>query len=250
MTAEVEAAVSEAFREEWGRVVATLIGSTGDWDLAEDCAQEAFAQALKSWPAEGVPRRPGAWLTTVARNRALDRLRRSAVEATKLHDLVVLTSEGASHRESVIPDDRLRLMFTCCHPALPMQARVALTLRTLAGLSTAEIARAFLVAEATMAKRLVRAKQKIRDAGIPYRVPPIEVLPGRLTGLLAVLYLLFNEGYTFSGAEHVRQNLCAEAIRLARLLAALMPDEPEPAGLLALMLFHDARKIEPSGCRW
>nr|WP_275412699.1 RNA polymerase sigma factor [Rhizocola hellebori] len=224
-------------------MVATLIGMTGDWDLAEDCAQEAFAQALKSWPAEGIPRRPGGWLTTVARNRALDRLRRNAVEATKLRDVVVLATAGAgSEQAETIPDDRLQLMFTCCHPALPLEARVALTLRTLAGLSTAEIARAFLVTEATMAKRLVRAKQKIRDAGIPYRVPPVEVLPSRLTGLMAVLYLLFNEGYTFSGAEQVRQNLCAEAIRLARVLAALMPAEPEPTGLLALMLFHDARK--------
>ena len=245
MTPDVGDAVAEAFREEWGRVVAALIGMTGDWDLAEECAQEAFASALKAWPRDGVPRRPGAWLTTVARNRALDRLRRSAAEAAKLREVAALAPADDPGRDddSGIRDDRLRLMFTCCHPALPLEARVALTLRTLAGLTTAEIARAFLVPEPTMAKRLVRAKSKIRHAGIPYRVPPSHLLPERVVGVLAVLYLLFNEGYAASaGADLVRQGLCAEAIRLARAMAGLMPDEPEALGLLALMLLHDARR--------
>jgi RNA polymerase sigma-70 factor, ECF subfamily len=226
-------------------VVAALIGMTGDWDLAEECAQEAFASALKAWPRDGVPRRPGAWLTTVARNRALDRLRRSTAEAAKLREVAALApaDDSGQDDDSGIRDDRLRLMFTCCHPALPLEARVALTLRTLAGLTTAEIARAFLVPEATMAKRLVRAKTKIRHAGIPYRVPPSHLLPERVVGVLAVLYLLFNEGYAASaGADLVRQGLCAEAIRLARALASLMPDEPEALGLLALMLLHDSRR--------
>jgi RNA polymerase sigma-70 factor (ECF subfamily) len=246
-------AVAEAFRLEWGRVVAALIGMTGNWDLAEECAQDAFTQALRTWPRDGVPRRPGAWLTTVARNRALDRLRRGAAEAVKLREAAMLSpaddpgwdmkGDGEAGGESGIPDDRLRLMFTCCHPALPLEARVALTLRTLAGLTTAEIARAFLVAEETMAKRLVRAKHKIRNAGIPYRVPPAHLLPERTAGMLAVLYLLFNEGYTASaGADLVRDGLCAEAIRLTRALVQLMPDEPEAAALLALMLLHDARR--------
>ena len=220
---------------------------TGNWDLAEECAQDAFAQALKTWASEGVPRRPGAWLTTVARNRALDRLRRGAAEAVKLREAAVLSATDDpgwdSGDDSGIRDDRLRLMFTCCHPALPLEARVALTLRTLAGLTTAEIARAFLVPEATMAKRLVRAKHKIHNAGIPYRVPPAHLLPERTSGMLAVLYLLFNEGYTASaGADLVRGGLCAEAIRLAHALVELMPDEPEAVGLLALMLLHDARR--------
>ncbi len=247
MTPDAHAAVTEAFRQEWGRVVAVLIGMTGDWDLAEECAQDAFAQALKSWPRDGVPRRPGAWLTTVARNRATDRLRRGAAEAAKLQQAAVLSPPGdpasGDGDDSGIPDDRLRLMFTCCHPALPLEARVPLTLRTLAGLTTAEIARAFLVPEPTMAKRLVRAKHKIRNAGIPYRVPPARLLPERTAGMMAVLYLLYNEGYAATaGADIVRQGLCSEAIRLARVLTQLMPDEPEARGLLALMLFHDARR--------
>src|ERR1022692_156237 len=221
---------------------------TGDWDLAEECAQDAFAQALKTWPRDGVPRRPGAWLTTVARNRATDRLRRGAAEAAKLKEALILlppeNSEQSWDDESGIADDRLRLIFTCCHPALALEARVALTLRTLAGLTTAEIARAFLVGEQTMAKRLVRARHKIRNAGIPYRVPPPHLLPERMAGVLAVLYLLFNEGYTASaGTDLLRLDLSAEAIRLTRVLAQLMPDEPEVLGLLALESFHDARRM-------
>ncbi|MEV0737979.1 RNA polymerase sigma factor [Streptomyces sp. NPDC050549] len=246
---DVEEAVAAAFREEWGQVVATLIRVTGDWDLAEECAQDAFAQALDRWRRDGIPRCPGAWLTTTARNRALDVLRREAVGAAKLREVAVLgRDEGPYDPEydgddSGVEDDRLRLVFTCCHPALPIEARVALTLRTLAGLTTSEIARAFLVPEATMAQRLVRAKKKIRNAGIPYRVPPAHLLPERTTGVLGVVYLLFNEGYAAtSGAELVRANLCAEAIRLARALAHLMPDEPEVLGLLALLLLHDARR--------
>ncbi|MGW0834090.1 RNA polymerase sigma factor [Streptomyces prunicolor] len=246
---DVEEAVAAAFREEWGQVVATLIRVTGDWDLAEECAQDAFTQALDRWRRDGIPRRPGAWLTTTARNRALDVLRREAVGAAKLREVAVLgRDEGPYDPEcdgddSGVEDDRLRLVFTCCHPALPIEARVALTLRTLAGLTTPEIARAFLVPETTMAQRLVRAKKKIRNAGIPYRVPPAHLLPERTTGVLGVVYLLFNEGYAASsGAELVRTNLCAEAIRLARVLARLMPDEPEVLGLLALLLLHDARR--------
>jgi RNA polymerase sigma-70 factor (ECF subfamily) len=253
-TDETEEAVAAAFREEWGQVVATLIRVTGDWDLAEECAQDAFAQALDRWRRDGVPRRPGAWLTTTARNRALDVLRREAVGAAKLREAAVLARDETSYDDgddSGVQDDRLRLIFTCCHPALPIEARVALTLRTLAGLTTPEIARAFLVPEATMAQRLVRAKRKIRNAGIPYRVPPAHLLPERTTGVLGVLYLLFNEGYAASsGADLVRRDLCAEALRLARLLARLMPDEPEALGLLALLLLHDARRhtrVDASG---
>jgi len=244
---DVEGAVVHAYREEWGRIVAALIRTTADWDLAEECAQEAFVRALETWPRDGVPRRPGAWLTTTARNRARDQLRRRAAGTAKLEEVALMTpsDEPASNAtdESGIPDDQLRLIFTCCHPALPLEARVALTLRTLAGLSTAEIARAFLVSEPTMAKRLVRAKAKIRNAAIPYRVPPAHLLPERTGGALAVLYLLFNEGYAATaGADLVREGLSAEAIRLARTLARLMPDEPEALGLLALMLLQDARR--------
>ncbi|GLY81383.1 RNA polymerase sigma factor [Actinoallomurus iriomotensis] len=236
----VRAAVDAAFRDEWGQVVATLIGLTGDWDLAEDCAQDAIAAALATWPRDGVPRRPGAWLTTAARNRATDRLRRDAAGAAKLRQLAVLARDPEEPPSSgEIPDERLRLIFTCCHPALPFPARVALTLRTLAGLSTAEIARAFLTAEPAMAQRLVRAKRKIAEAGIPYRVPPAGLLPRRLAAVLAVLYLIFNRGYDEEGTG---RTLTAEAIRLARLLVRLMPEEPEPRGLLALMLLHEARR--------
>ncbi|MET7519807.1 sigma-70 family RNA polymerase sigma factor [Streptomyces sp. NPDC005480] len=238
----VRTAVDEAFRDEWGQVVATLIGTTGDWDLAEDCAQDAFAAALTAWARDGVPGRPGAWLTTTARNRATDRLRRDAAGAAKLRQLAVITRDPDEPPVEDIPDERLRLIFTCCHPALPFPARVALTLRTLAGLSTAEIARAFLTAEPTMAQRLVRAKRKIAEAGIPYRVPPADLLPQRLAAVLAVLYLIFNEGYDDEGADD-RRALTAEAIRLSRVLIRLMPGESEPRGLLALMLLHEARRM-------
>jgi RNA polymerase sigma-70 factor (ECF subfamily) len=239
--------VGEAFRSEWGRVVGYLIRVTGDWDLAEDCAQDAFTKAMERWPRDGIPTSPAGWLKTTARNRALDQLRRTASGAAKLREVAMSTLDGESNEggdlgDSGIADDRLRLMFTCCHPALPIDAQVALTLRTLAGLTTTEIARAFLVPDETMAKRLVRAKHKIRDAAIPYRVPPAHQLPERTAAVLAVLYALFNEGYGASaGADLVRQALCTEAIRLARLLAELMPDEPEALGLLALMVLHHAR---------
>ncbi len=238
--------VATAYADEWGRIVATLIRLTGDWDLAEECAQDAFARALEVWPRDGVPARPGAWLTTTARNRALDRLRRSAVEAVKLREVARMAGAGEPVEfdgAAGIPDERLELIFTCCHPALPTEARVALTLRSLAGLSTAEIARAFLVPERTMTHRIFRARSKIRHAGIPFRVPPDHLLPERLRAVLAVLYLLFNEGYAASsGADLVRPTLSAEAIRLCRVLVRLMPDEPEAHGLLALMMLDDARR--------
>ncbi len=248
MSLDAEQAVQAAFRDEWGRIVATLIRRTGDWDLAEDCAQEAFAQALASWRRDGVPRNPGAWLTTVAGNRALDRLRRGARGTALLeqiaHDPLRAHDQDDDEEEpDVIDDDRLRLIFTCCHPALSLEARVALTLRTLAGLTTAEIARAFLVPEPTMAKRLVRAKAKIAAAAIPYRVPPPELLPERTPGVLAVLYLLFNEGYAASSGDAlIRRSLCEEAIRLIRLLRRLLPDAPEADALLALMLLQHSRR--------
>jgi len=236
-----EGAVVAAFRDEWARVVATMIRVTGDWDLAEECAQEAFARAVDRWESDGVPDKPGAWLTTTARNIAVDRLRRSTVERAKLQEVAAVMDESTVD-ESTVDDDRLRLIFTCCHPALPLEARVALTLRTLCGLDTTEIARAFMVPVGTMAQRLVRAKHKIRNAGIPYRVPAPDLLPERTAAVLAVLYLMFNEGYAATGgADLVRRNLCDEAIRLARILHTLMPGEAEVAGLLALMLLHHSR---------
>ena len=240
----VTTALTTVFREEWGRILATLIRVTGDWDLAEECAQEAVTRALATWPADSVPRRPGAWLTTAARNHALNRLRRSATETAKLAEVAAMAVEGDEHHEHHdIEDDRLRLMFTCCHPAIRLEGQVALTLRTLAGLTTGEIARAFLVSESTMAQRLVRTKKKIREARIPYRVPPAHLLPERTTGVLSVLYLLFNEGYAASaGADPIRRELCVEAIRLARVLSKLMPDEPEAVGLLALLLLQHSRR--------
>ena len=239
---DVEAAVASAFATEWGQVVATLIRVTGDWDLAEDSAADAFATALERWRRDGIPRSPGAWLTTTARNRATDRIRREATGNAKLRQAALLARDDEPAEPDEVQDDRLRLIFTCCHPALPFESRVALTLRTLTGLTTAEIARAFLVAEPAMYQRLTRAKKKIREAAIPYRVPPAHLLPQRLSAVLAVLYLLFNEGYAATaGADLVRQNLSAEAIRLGRLLVDLLP-EPEARGLLALMLLHDARR--------
>jgi len=246
VTADVEAAVAESFHAEWGRVVATLVRLTSDWDLAEECAQDAFATALERWPRDGIPRRPGAWLTTVARHRAVDSARRTRLGESKTREVAVMAAESDDGVRpdggEEVPDDRLRLMFTCCHPALTFEAQVALTLRTLAGMTTPEIAHAFLVPEATMAQRLVRAKRKIRNAGIPFAVPPPHQLVERTAAVLAVIYLLFNEGYSASsGSDVVRRSLTAEAIRLGRVICALMPDEPEALGLVALMLFHDAR---------
>ena len=228
--------VEQVFRDEWGRVLAALIGFLGDFDLAEEAAQEAFAIAAERWPRDGVPTNPGAWLLTTARNRAVDRIRRERTLAEKTRLLEVPEAAEDPMDATTFPDERLELVFTCCHPALSTDAQVALTLRTLGGLSTTEIASAFLVPEPTMAQRLVRAKRKIKAAGIPFRVPPDHLLPDRLAAVLAVVYLIFNEGYGGRG------ELVSEALRLGRALAELMPDEPEVHGLLALMLLHDARR--------
>jgi RNA polymerase sigma-70 factor, ECF subfamily len=227
--------VEQAFRDHWGRVVASLIGFLGDFELAEEAAQEAFAIAAERWPRDGVPDNPAAWLATTARNRAVDRIRRDRTLAAKA-PLLQEPEAVEETMDTTFPDERLELIFTCCHPALATEAQVALTLRTLGGLTTTEIARAFLVPEPTMAQRLVRAKRKIKAAGIPFRVPPGHLLPDRLAAVLAVVYLIFNEGYGGRG------ELAAEAIRLGRALAELMPDEPEVHGLLAMMLLHDARR--------
>jgi RNA polymerase sigma-70 factor, ECF subfamily len=237
----IRAAVATAYRQEWGQVVATLIGLTGDWDLAEDCAQDAFTAAMATWARDGVPDRPGAWLTTTARHRATDRRRRDSAGAAKLRELALQRRDPSEPAAEEIPDERLRLIFTCCHPALPFPARVALTLRTLAGLRTGEIAKAFLSTEPAMAQRLVRAKRKIQEAGIPYRVPSAELLPQRLSAVLAVLYLIFNQGYDEADG---RRALAAEGIHLARMLVRLMPNQPEAAGLLSLMLLLEARRAQ------
>ena len=229
------AVLDQAFRDEWGRVLANLIGYLGDFELAEEAAQEAFAAAAERWPRDGEPANPRAWLVTTARNRAIDRIRRDRTLAEKTRLLEVPEATEDEMDETTIPDERLELIFTCCHPALALDAQVALTLRTLGGLETDEIARAFLVPEPTMSKRLVRARRKIKAAGIPFRVPDDHLLPDRLAAVLAVVYLIFNEGYGGRG------ELAAEAIRLGRALAALMPDEPEVHALLALMLLNDAR---------
>ena len=252
MPASVSAAeVAAVFRAEYGRAVAVLARVFGDLEIAEDAVQEAFVAAVEKWPAAGLPPSPAGWIITTARNRAIDRLRREASREDKQAQAALLQAQDEPVEEGVVRDDRLRLIFTCCHPALALNVRVALTLRLLGGLATTEIAHAFLVPEATMAQRIVRAKAKIRTAGIPYRVPYEADLPERVRGVLAVVYLIFNEGYAASSGDTlIRSELCLEAIRLGRLLVALMPDEPEAVGLLALMLLQESRRparVGPDG---
>jgi RNA polymerase sigma-70 factor, ECF subfamily len=240
--------IERVFRAEQGRAVAVLVRVFGDIDVAEEAVQDAFAAAVERWPAAGLPPSPAGWIITTARNRAIDRLRREASRSDRHAQAVLLHAREHPVEEGPVPDDRLRLIFTCCHPALAPNVRVALTLRLLGGLTTAEIAHAFLAQESTMAQRLVRAKGKIRDARIPYRVPREADLPDRLRSVLAVVYLIFNEGYAASSGERlVRDDLCAEAIRLGRVLAELMPDEPEVQGLLALMLLAESRRAARTG---
>jgi len=248
MAPDATQVVESVYRADWGKVVAALIGLAGDFDLAEECAQEAFAAALEQWGVSGIPDFPTAWVIRTARNKAIDRIRRKVLYAEKLHSYMASEmfrpAEEPAYDTDEIPDERLRLIFTCCHPALALEAQVALTLRTLCGLQTEEIARAFLVPPTTMAQRLVRAKRKIRDAGIPYNVPDIHDMPERLDAVLTTIYLVFNEGYAAtSGGALVRTDLCAEAIRLGNVVRTLMaPSPPEVTGLLALMMLHDARR--------